>query len=133
MIFILSIPSLSYSISTCGQFIQFFGFFCIITRHLYYCFFCGLCPHPTSGIRLGFSGNNTNAEGIRLGWQAFRACCPSLFTGNWQSFLHTGRLAGSAPGPSSGISASISSPHFHWPDTASFPMQYHWGIHFLFW
>jgi len=40
---------------------------------------CGLRPHPASGIRLGFSGNNTNAEGIRLGWQALSACCPFLF------------------------------------------------------
>jgi len=27
----------------------------------------GLCPHPASGIRLGFSGNTFNADGIRLG------------------------------------------------------------------
>jgi len=26
--------------------------------------FCGLCPHPTSGIGLEISGNNINAEGI---------------------------------------------------------------------
>ena len=29
--------------------------------------FRGLCPHPASGIRLGFSGNTVNADGIRLG------------------------------------------------------------------
>ena len=32
--------------------------------------FHGLCPHPAFGIRLGFSGNNINAGGIRLGWRA---------------------------------------------------------------
>ena len=26
--------------------------------------FCGLCPHPTSGIGAEISGNNINAEGI---------------------------------------------------------------------
>jgi hypothetical protein len=26
--------------------------------------FCGLCPHPTSGIGSEISGNNINAEGI---------------------------------------------------------------------
>jgi len=27
----------------------------------------GLRPYPASGIRLGFSGNTANADGIRLG------------------------------------------------------------------
>ena len=29
--------------------------------------FCGLCPHPASGIELEVSGNNINADGIKLG------------------------------------------------------------------
>ena len=28
--------------------------------------FCGLCPHPVSGIRMGISGNTANVDGIRL-------------------------------------------------------------------
>jgi hypothetical protein len=28
--------------------------------------FCGLCPHPVSGIRLGISGNTANVDGVRL-------------------------------------------------------------------
>jgi len=27
--------------------------------------FCGLCPHPASGISLGLPGNTLNADGIR--------------------------------------------------------------------
>jgi len=29
--------------------------------------FCGLCPHPASGIRLAVLGNNADADGIRPG------------------------------------------------------------------
>ena len=44
---------------------------------------CGRCPHPASGIRLGFSGNTANADGIRPGHLLDKAWCPgfSFFTG----------------------------------------------------
>ena len=44
-------------------------------------FFRGLCPHPASGIRLGFLGNTINADGIRYlsGWPVFGYSRPGFF------------------------------------------------------
>jgi hypothetical protein len=50
-------------------------------------FFRGLCPRPASGIKEGFSGNNTNADGIKgyreagvfpFPWPASGFCSPLL-------------------------------------------------------
>ena len=96
---------------------------------------CGLCPHPASGIRLEFSGNTLNADGIRLGRPPFHLEPPwlFLFINTGSAFPHTGRSAGSVPGPSPGISASTFLWCFHWPDTAFFLKTGHWEIHFSFW
>ena len=95
---------------------------------------CGLCPHPASGIRLEFSGNTLNADGIRLGRPPFHLEPPwlFLFINTGSAFPHTGRSAGSVPGPSPGISASTFLWCFHWPDTAFFLKTGHWEIHFWF-
>ena len=71
--------------------------------------FCGLCPHPASGIRLGFSGNTLNADGIRLGRLSVKVSRPGFFFFiNIQSaFPHIIRSTGSAPDPNHGISVSI--------------------------
>ena len=46
----------------------------------------GRCPHPASGIRLGFSGNTTNAEGIRSERSIHvHAAVPALFYRYWLS------------------------------------------------
>jgi len=39
---------------------------------------CGRCPHPASGIRLGFSGNTANAGGIRPGHFLIRSGVPAF-------------------------------------------------------
>ena len=40
---------------------------------------CGLYPRPASGIRLGFSGNTANADGIRPGHFLNKMWCPGFF------------------------------------------------------
>ena len=82
---------------------------------------------------MGYSGNNINADGIRLGWQVFGCCHPDLFINDPSAALRTGQPAGSAPDPSSGISASISLLYSGLPDTASFPGMCRLGIRSLSW
>lgn len=73
------ISSSIYSITKGKCLIHFFYFFVWQTGIVSYCHFRGLCPHPVSGIRLGFSGNNINADGIRLGWRAFSYAAIPVF------------------------------------------------------
>ena len=56
---------------------------------------CGLCPHPTSGIRLGFSGNTTNTDGIRLErFDKLKVAVPAfLFYRYWVRRSHIVQLA----------------------------------------
>lgn len=80
-----------------------------IVSLLFFEFFRGLCPRPASGIKGGFSGNNTNADGIKGGTgQTYLLPLSRLFTDVWSAGPRTVRSAGSAPDPSYGISASIS-------------------------
>ena len=65
MNFFLSIVLSIYSLTTIGLFIHLISFFCTKNKALYDYLFRGLCPHPASGIRLEFSGNTLNADGIR--------------------------------------------------------------------
>lgn len=97
-----------YSITSWIKSIHDFSFFCMTNRHVILLPFCGLCPHPASGISLGFSGNTLNADGISLGRLPFHLEPPwlFLFINTGSAFPHTGRSAGSVPGPSPGISAS---------------------------
>ena len=69
-----------YSITSWIKSIHDFSFFCMTNRHVILLPFCGLCPHPASGIRLGYYGNNINADGTRLGWQVLGYCHPDLST-----------------------------------------------------
>ncbi len=60
------------------SFIHFFLNFCMIIKFLYYLLFRGRCLHLVSGIRLEFFGNDTDADGIRVGW--FVWMMPSRFS-----------------------------------------------------
>ena len=96
---------------------------------------CGRCPHPASGIRLGFSGNTANANEIRPGHLLDKAWCPGFpfFTGTGEAFPHKGRSSGLTPGPSSYSVASIFWPRSRWQDKAFFPGNCRLGIHFWSW
>lgn len=48
----------------------------MIIKALYYLLFRGRCPHLVSGIRLEFFGNNTDADGIRVGWFVWMIAIP---------------------------------------------------------
>ena len=56
-----------YSITTAGFFIHHYLIFLHQNKNISKIAFCGLCPHPAAGIRLGLSGNTLNADGIGLG------------------------------------------------------------------
>ena len=45
-------------------------------KALYLLLFCGLCPRLASGIRPMFFGNNTDADGIRVGWFVWMNAIP---------------------------------------------------------
>ena len=134
MNFLLSKVLCIYSITTGGFFIHCYLIFSYQNKDISKSAFCGLCPHPASGIRLGFSGNTLNADGIRLGRLPFHLEPPwlFLFINTVSAFLRIGRSAGSAPGPSRGISGYISLWCSHWPDTASSSGTSHWVTHFSF-
>ncbi len=58
---------------------------------------------------------------------------PVFLIGTGQAVPHTGQLTDPGPGPSSGISASISLLHSGLPGTASFPGMCHLEIRSLSW
>ena len=102
----------NYSIASSERIIPVFVIFCIIIKTFDIAFLVrGLCPHPASGIRLGFSGNTTNADGIRLEQQTGSIVAVPAFSfirGTASGALHKGQSAGSEPDPSSDTSVSIS-------------------------
>lgn len=67
-----SIANVSVSI----HIFQFFAFQSGISRRK---ILCGRCPHPASGIRLDFSGNTANADGIRLEHPLDKVWCSGFF------------------------------------------------------
>ena len=135
MNFLLSNLSSIYSITTTTLFIHPPPIFLHQKKGISKTAFCGLRPHPASGIRLGSSGNTSNASGIRLGRLTFYPEPPwtFLFINTGSAFPHIIQSAGLVPDPSHGISESIFSWYFHWPDRGAFPGIGHLEIHFCFW
>ena len=56
-----------YSIPMWQDLIHIFLFLGMTKMTFKLLLFCGLRPHPASGIELEISGNNINADGIELG------------------------------------------------------------------
>jgi hypothetical protein len=56
-----------YSITSTGLFIHPVRIFLHENKGILKFTFRGLCPHPASGIKLGFSGNTLDADGIKPG------------------------------------------------------------------
>ena len=51
----------------------------MIIKALYYPLFRGRCPHLASGISLEILGNNTEADGIGVGWFVLSICHPTFY------------------------------------------------------
>ena len=82
--------------------------FCVKRKASQEPLFCGLCPRPASGIRLGRFSVKVSRHGF-----FFFINIPSAFP-------HIIRSTCSTPDPIYGISVSVFSWYFHWPDTAFF-------------
>lgn len=76
--FLLSVCFSVYSMTIPGIFIQTIPFFCMENQASHSFPFRGPCPHPASGIRVGFSGNTMGADGISRGSRHFECSRPGF-------------------------------------------------------